>query len=127
MDDGEVARLEVRDPVRIGFEVVQHHHMGDSKFPGDLGGIDSPGKIGRLGASIAHDSWNAEPCCQHRLRVMSQKLADHGVQARVACAREALFAQDGEGVSRHAEEGEVGLRAADVASEDEVLLGWHYF
>ena len=101
--------------------------MGNSKFLGDLSGIDSPSEVGGLGASIADDARNAKAGSQHWRGVFAKKLAQHGVQSRIAGARVTLLAKDRQGISRHAEEGEVGLRAAYIASEDEVLPCGHHF
>ena len=123
----KVARLKMRDAVGIRFEVIQNGNMGNSKFLGNLSGIDTPSEVGGLGASIAHDARNAKARRQHRRRVAYKKLTQHGVQAGIACARVSLLAENRQGVSCDAEQGKIGFRAADVASEDEVLPCGHHF
>ena len=56
----KVARLEMCNAVGIRFEVVQNGDMGNSKFLGDLSGIDTPSEVGGLGASMADDARNAK-------------------------------------------------------------------
>jgi hypothetical protein len=123
----KVARLKMCDAVGIRFEVIQNGDMGNSKFLGNLSGIDTPSEVGGLGASIAHDARNAKARRQHRRGVASKKLTQHGVQAGIACARVTLLTKDGEGISRYAKKGEVRFCAADVASENDVGLSRHYF
>jgi hypothetical protein len=94
LNDGEVAGLQVGNAVGIRFEVVQDGDMGDSEFLGDFGGIDSPCEVGGFGATIADDAWNSEARRQHGWGVISKKLAQHGVQARIAGTRVTLLAKE---------------------------------
>ena len=101
-------------------------NMWDLKFHRDLRSVHAPAEVCRLGATVVHDTRDAESGGEDRLGLFGEKFAQDGIQAGITRARVALLTLEGELAADDLKEGDVRLCAADVAREDEVRSCGHF-
>ncbi len=97
-----------------------------SEFHGDFLGVHAPREVGGLGATDRDDAGNSEAGGEDGLVLVGEEFAEDGVEAGVARAGGGLFTDEGEFAPDDMEEGDVRLRAADVAGEDQVRTRGHF-
>lgn len=100
--------------------------MGDSEFERDFMGIHTPREVCGLGTAIQDNAGNSKTCSEYWRGITSKKFAKNGVEIWVLGAGEALISKKREFISNDAEEGNICLRASDIAGKDEVGLVGHY-
>ena len=112
-----VLRSEHRDSVGVGLEIVQQPGPGDAQMAGEVARVHHPGKVRGLTAAVLHRPRHPHTGEVHRGPVPRHERLDDFVEGLVVAAREGLLDVRLAAAAR-LEEGQDGLRAADIARED---------